>query len=68
MKKLLFILFVFFISISCHNTVEKAQIFGVWIEATHKSDTLDFENPTKGFGMSGIARFLARCKSSYTPS
>ncbi len=49
MKKLLFIRFVVVISTSCSHNVEQSQLSGVWIEATHKTDTMVFENSSKGF-------------------
>ena len=55
MKKLLFIVFVILISTACNNApvdtslaVDTSSLAGVWIEATHKADTLVFTNQPLG--------------------
>jgi hypothetical protein len=50
MKKILFIVFVIVLSISCDNdNIEISSIDGVWIETIHKTDTLVFDNQFTGF-------------------
>ena len=47
MKKLLFFVWVILISTSCEkNYIENSTIAGVWVEASHKTDTLVFDNQT----------------------
>ncbi len=49
MKKLFLIVLVFIVATSCDKeNIEKSQIDGVWIETTHKTDTLVFENTHSG--------------------
>lgn len=49
MKKLFFIVLVLIVSTSCEReNIEKSQIDGVWIETTHKMDTIVFENTHSG--------------------
>jgi hypothetical protein len=49
MRKLLFIVFVGILSTGCKNeTVDTSSLTGVWIEATHKADTLVFNNQPLG--------------------
>ena len=52
MKKLLFIVFVCLLSTGCNTEpVEKSSLSGVWIEVTHKTDTLVFNNQFQGFSL-----------------
>jgi len=52
MKKLLFIGFICLFSTGCNtDPVEKSSLSGVWIEATHKTDTLVFNNQFQGFSL-----------------
>jgi hypothetical protein len=45
MKNLMLIGWLFFLLVSCEkNTIEKDQIEGIWIESTHKTDTIVFDN------------------------
>jgi hypothetical protein len=49
MRKLLFIVIVVLLSTGCNNeTVDTSSLSGVWIEATHKEDTLVFNNQPPG--------------------
>jgi len=44
MKNLLLIGMLFFLLLSCEkNTIDKALVDGIWVETTHKMDTLLFE-------------------------
>jgi len=50
MKKILFIVLVIVLSISCDNDNSViSSIDGVWIETIHKKDTLVFDNQFSGF-------------------
>lgn len=45
MKNSLLIGLIFFLLVSCEkNNIEKVPIDGIWIEATHKTDTIVFDN------------------------
>lgn len=50
MKNSLFIGLLFFLLVSCEkNSVEKAQIEGIWVETTQKMDTLVFDHHHPSF-------------------
>jgi hypothetical protein len=51
-KRLLVVGFVFILSTGCNTeSVVKSSLSGVWIEATHKIDTLAFNNQFQGFSL-----------------
>ena len=52
MKKLLFIGCICLLLTGCNtDSVIKSSLSGVWIEATHKTDTLVFNNQLQGFSL-----------------
>jgi len=52
MKKLLFIGCICLLLTGCNTeSVIKSSLSGVWIEATHKTDTLVFNNQLQGFSL-----------------
>ena len=52
MKKLLFIGCICLLLTGCNTeSVVKSSLSGVWIEATHKTDTLVFNNQFQGFSL-----------------
>ncbi len=52
MKKSFLIGLLFFVLVSCEkNNTEKAPIVGIWVETTHKTDTLVFDDLNTMFNL-----------------